>query len=180
MITFRPITREDFRLIGRWLRNPHVGRWWADDSSPRGLEETYGGCVDGTEPAQVFVAAIDDRPLGLVQRFRLASYPECLDEVTRLAPVPRDASSIDYLIGEQADVGRGLGTAMLRAFVRQLLEDDPQTSAIVVAVHASNLASSRVLERVGFQRIGAGEMEPDNPRDTRDHLVYALHRTDGG
>ena len=47
---------------------------------------------------------------------------------------------------------------------------------MIVPVHAGNRASWRALERAGFTRVAAGELRPDNPRDSRDHYVYGLNR----
>ncbi|MGI5493621.1 hypothetical protein [Microtetraspora malaysiensis] len=54
---------------------------------------------------------LDGRPLGLVQWSRYADYPDHVTELAALTPVPEGAVSIDYLIGDPAQVGRGLGPA---------------------------------------------------------------------
>ena len=43
-------------------------------------------------------------------------------------------------------------------------------------MHAENRASWRALESAGFARVAEGELEPDNPADTRAHVVYQLTR----
>ncbi len=163
-------------MLGEWLRTPHVARWWADDSTPQGLEELYGGCIDGTEPSEVFIAERDGIALGLAQRFRIAAYPDYCEEVATLVAVPSLASSIDYLIGPPEATGRGWGTQMIREFTARLWRDDSATTAIVVPVHVENHASWRALERVGFRRAAAGTLSPDNPADTAGHFVYRLDR----
>lgn len=173
---FRPIARSDFAMLSRWLRTPHVARWWADDWSDEGLEEMYGGCVDGTEPAQVFIAERAGRAIGLAQRFRIDAYPVYREELAVLADIPAGTSSIDYLIGPEDAIGRGWGAELIEAFTARLWHDDPGTTSIVVPVHAQNRASWRVLERAGFRRVAAGHLTPDNPVDTRDHFIYRLDR----
>src|SRR4051812_47153320 len=145
--TFRPLARADFATLRQWLRTPHVARWWADDSSDEGLEAMYGGCIDGTEPAEVFVAEVDGRPIGLVQRFRIDAYAEYQEELAALVEIPARTSSIDYLIGPEDAIGRGWGTKLIRTFAAQLWRDDAEAVAIIVPVHAANRASWRVLER---------------------------------
>jgi len=44
----------------------------------------------------------------------------------------------------------------------------------VVAVHAGNRASSRLLERCGFRLVGEADLDPDNPEDDRRHVVHRL------
>ncbi len=57
--TFTPLRRCDFSLLSEWLSTPHVARWWDDDPSLAAIEADYGGCVDGTETAEVFIAHCD-------------------------------------------------------------------------------------------------------------------------
>ena len=163
-------------MLRGWLLTPHVARWWADDSSDEGLEEMYGGCIDGTEPAQVFIAERAGRAIGLAQRFRIDAYSEYRDEIAALTDIPLGTSSIDYLIGPTDAIGRGWGTELIRAFTAQLWRDDSETMSIIVPVHADNIPSWRVLESAGFRRVAAGPLTPDNPIDTMNHFIYRLDR----
>ena len=173
---FHLLTRSDFPLLCRWLVQPHVQRWWADDASPEAVERDYGSTVDGTEPAEVFIAWRDGQPFGLAQRFRIAAYPEYVRALAPLTEVPQEAWSIDYFVGEPSDTGRGRGTAMLEAFTRQLWRDQLSASALIVPVHVQNIASWRALEKTGFIRAAEGPLVPDNPADTLHHYIYRLER----
>ena len=173
---FRPLARADFPLLGVWLARPHVARWWADDASPAGVEAKHGGVVDGTEPAEVLVASLDGRPVGLAQRYRVEAYPESLAELEAVLSVPAHAASIDYLVGEPDVLGRGLGTGMIRQFTETVWEAYPDVPAVVVPVHAENAASWRALARAGYRHVASGPLAPDNPADTSDHVVYQIDR----
>jgi aminoglycoside 6'-N-acetyltransferase len=173
---FHPLTRSDFPLLCRWLAQPHVQRWWADDASLEAVERDYGGTADGTEPAEVFVTWRGDQPFGLVQRFRLFAYPQYVQALAPLIEVPQGAWSIDYFVGEPSDVGRGRGTEMLAAFTRKLLRDQLSATALIVPVHVANIASWRALEKIGFIRAAAGLLAPDNPADTPEHYICRLER----
>ena len=61
-------------------------------------------------------------------------------------------------------------------FVAQSWDAYPAARDVVVPVAAGNHASWRALERVGFVRIAEGPLEPDNPIDPPDHVVYRLAR----
>ena len=169
----RPLTRGDFPTLARWLEEPLVARWWHQDASPEALEREFGPAIDGREPADVLVAELDGRPFGLIQRYPLAAYPEYLEQLSAICPVSAGSFSIDYLIGETDLRGRGLAAAMIAAAVEGIGGD------VVVPVAAGNRASWRSLERAGFERIAEGELEPDNPADARDHVVYRLSATRG-
>jgi aminoglycoside 6'-N-acetyltransferase len=173
---FTPIRRADFGLLSGWLSTPHVMRWWADDPSLAAIEADYGGCIDGTEAAAVFIAHYGGEAVGLIQRYRIDGDPEYLAELASVVQVPAGAISIDYLVGPSHVLGRGIGSAMIAAFVRRTWRDDLDTPAVVVPVQADNRASWRALERAGFTRIAQGELAPDNPVDGTRHYIYSLVR----
>lgn len=175
-ISFTPIRREHFPLLASWLATPHVVRWWNDDPSLAAIESDYGGCVDGSEPAEVFIAQCSGEPIGLIQRFRFGAYPQYIDQLAHILAVPAGCTSIDYLIGPRDALGKGMGTAMIAAFVARIWDDFADTPAIVVPVQADNRASWRALERAGFERVAEGELEPENPADRWSHYIYRLAR----
>ena len=175
-ITFVRLRRADFPLVAKWLSDPVVARWWNHETSLEAQEREFGPGIDGTEPTQVFLAWTDGHPFGLIQRYPIEAYPEYVDELSAICPQPSGAVSIDYLIGEPDSRGRGLGAAMIAAFVAESWAVYPAASAVVVAMHQANTASWRAVEKAGFRRVAAGELTPDNPVDDRDHYFYQLDR----
>jgi aminoglycoside 6'-N-acetyltransferase len=175
-ITFRRLRRRDFGLLGTWLAEPLVARWWNHDSSPEGVEGDFGATVDGTDPAEIFLACIDGRPFGLIQRYLIDGEPGYAAELRTLCDVPARALSIDYLVGEASLRGRGLGAAMIAELVAASWGAVADVPAVIVPVAAANQRSRRALERAGFRRIGEGELTPDNPIDPPDHVVYRIDR----
>lgn len=176
MITWRRVTTTDFPLLGRWLAQPHVKRWWNHETSPEAVERDFITSARGEEPNEDFLALLDDEPVGLVQRSKLADYPEYLTEYSAIVPVPDGTATLDYFIGDPARIGQGLGPRVIAAMVERTWADYPDTPAIIVAVVAANRASWRALEKAGATRIGTGEMEPDNPIDAPTHHVYRFDR----
>lgn len=81
-------------------------------------------------------------------------------------------------MGDPRLAGRGHGTRMIHAVVEATWTDHPDTTAIIVPVHAANRASWRALEKAGLRRIAEGSLEPDNPVDDRAHFVCRTDRTD--
>ena len=175
-ITFERLERVHLPLLQRWLAEPHVARWWNHDPSPDAVESDFGPTIDGEEPAKDYIAFVDGEPFGVIQFARFADYPEYEDELRDVYPVGPGAASIDYLIGEPALVGHGLGTAMVDAFVERIWQHEPDVTHLVVPVHSANEASWRALLRAGFRRVAQGELEPDNPVDDRNHEVLRRDR----
>lgn len=175
-ITFRRVTRDDFGLLAAWLAEPHVARWWVHEYTPDAIERDFGPSVDGAEPNEDHLALRAGTPIGLIQYSRFADYPEYVDEVEPVMPVPDGAVSIDYLVGDPSLVGHGVGTAMLRAFVDRIWRVDPTATCVVVPVNSANVASWRALLAAGFRLVARGELEPDNPIDDRAHEILRIDR----
>lgn len=175
-ISWRPLVEDDLPMLTEWLREPQVARWWNHDTSRAGVERDFGPSVRGEEPGEDLIVLLDDRPVGLLQRSRIADYPEEAEEFAVLVEVPTGAVELDYLIADPALRGQGLGARMIATVVADTWQTLPDASAILVAVVAANVASWRALEKAGLTRIAAGEMTPDNPIDDPLHYVYRIDR----
>lgn len=174
MIELRPLQREDLALLRSWLDEPLVRRWWHDDSSAEAVEAQYGPALDGSDPTRLWVVLEDDAPVGMVQGYRWDDEPGEIAAMASVWPIPAGALSVDYLLGSPAVRGRGIGPQLVRAAVAELRGLYPDARDVVVPVHAQNRRSWRALEKAGFTRVAAGELEPDNPADSRDHVVLRL------
>ncbi|MFI6476436.1 GNAT family N-acetyltransferase [Nonomuraea sp. NPDC050663] len=176
MITWRRLDHDDLPLLKSWLEQPHVARWWNHETSMEAVQRDFGPSVRGEEPGEDLLVFLDGHPLGLVQRSRLADYPEELAPLKEIVDVPEGAVQIDYLIGDPARVGRGLGTSMIGAVLDRTWSELPQATCVVVPVSAANIASWRALEKAGMRRVGEGDLEPDNPIDELLHFIYRVDR----
>src|SRR5690606_37229325 len=127
---------EDLPLLRRWLAYPHVKRWWNHETTMEAVERDFGPAVRGEEPGENVLALLDGVPFGLVQRSRLADYPEYLAEFAKIVSVPENAMTIDYLIGPPDRVGHGLGTRMIRSVLDRTWEEFPDASSVLVVVVA--------------------------------------------
>ncbi|MFF3272412.1 GNAT family N-acetyltransferase [Streptomyces chrestomyceticus] len=176
MITWRRVTEGDFPLLRHWLAQPHVARWWNHDTSAAGVARDFGPVARGEEPAEDLLVLLDGHPLGLVQRSRFADYPAYRDELAAVTEVTGGTMTLDYLIGDPEQVGRGHGPRMIRALVRATWRDHPYAPAVVIPVPVANRASWRALEKAGLRRVAEGELEPDSPAAGRAHYVYRATR----
>ncbi|SEE94516.1 GNAT family N-acetyltransferase [Ruania alba] len=175
-LAFVPLRRADFALLSRWLTAPLVSRWWAEPADLESIEREYGPRVDGTDLAPTWIVHLEGRPVAMIQWYRYSDEPEYLAEVGQFLPVPDNAVSIDYLIGAESAVGRGVGPAMIDQLVRLQWEREPDTGDAVVPVHADNRRSWRALEKAGFEHLTDAELDPDNPVDDRRHRIMVRRR----
>ncbi|MFH0245291.1 GNAT family N-acetyltransferase [Streptomyces sp. HK10] len=179
VLTWRRVTEGDFGLLRKWLAKPHVARWWHHDTSAEAVARDFGPAARGEEPSEDLLVMEDGTPVALVQRCRFSDYPDYRAELAGQVELPDSAVTIDYLVGDPARVGRGLGPRVVRAVVAATWADHPEASAVVVPVNAANRASWRALEKAGLRRVGTADLDPDNPADGRAHHVYRADRPTG-
>ena len=176
-ITFRPFTADDLPLLAGWLARPHVARWWREDPGLAAVEARYSPILDGRDPTELFVLEADGAPAGLFQRYLAADYPQWAAALHETGQPGVDAAAgIDYLIGDAALTGRGLGTLAIAAFTRMALARYPAAGLVVVAVSQHNIASWRALEKAGYRRCWAGELASDDPSDEGPMYLYRHDR----
>ncbi len=108
-LTWRPLTVTDLPLLAEWLREPQVARWWNHETTTEAVERDFGPSVRGEEPGEDLVVSFEGRPVGLLQRSVIRDHPEDLVEFTAVVTVPDGAVQLDYLIGDAALRGCGLG-----------------------------------------------------------------------
>jgi aminoglycoside 6'-N-acetyltransferase len=176
VVELRLVRRVDLPLLGRWLQEPLVARWWNEPGSAEAVEARYGPSIDGTDPTALYLGLHEGEPFGMVQVYAFADEPGYTAELSAVCPVPSGALSIDYLIGEPAARGRGLGAAMIAAAVARGFADHPDARDVLVPVALGNEASWRALRRAGASWYAEGDLEPDNPVDPPQHVVHRFVR----
>jgi aminoglycoside 6'-N-acetyltransferase len=144
--SFRALAAGDLVRLTRWLNEPHVTRFWTGPRDSEAVRAHYEPRIAGVEPVLCRLVSWDGEPCGMFQHYRWASFPA---EAARIGARPGEAG-IDYLIGEPALTGRGLGPVMLGAFLEREVLADPGVTGVRVDVAAENHRSRRVLEKLGF------------------------------
>jgi aminoglycoside 6'-N-acetyltransferase len=160
VIEFRPLTEDDLPQLEDWLRTEHVARWWRDDINESLAE--YRAAIEGRESSDHYVVVADGRAIGMIQTYLVSDYPEW-EEVVRVGP---DVAGVDLLIGDQEQIGRGLGPQILAQFVRDVVT----ASAAVATVDEANRRSWRAFEKAGFRYVR------DVEEDGRPHRLMRLDR----
>jgi aminoglycoside 6'-N-acetyltransferase len=167
-IGFRSLGRDDLGLMYEWLRREHVRRWWDEHESYEDVARHYLPAIEGRKPSDLYLILLDERPVGFTQTYLVADYPDFAARVGLGAGV----AGVDLFIGEEELTGKGLGTDVLRAFVRDVVFAEPATSACIADPDVRNTASIRAFEKAGFRRVG----EFVEPTDGRTHAVVRLDR----
>jgi aminoglycoside 6'-N-acetyltransferase len=144
---FRRATVPDLPMIGQWLKTPEVVRWWGDPDEQYALIEG-----DLADPAmRLWIVSLDDRPFAYIQDYDPRDWG-----VAELADLPPGARGIDQFIGEPEMIGRGHGSAFIRAHVDRLLADD--APLIFTDPDPENRRAVRAYEKAGFEQIGVRDL----------------------
>ena len=137
---FRPMSADDLPTIKRWLETSHVREWWHD---PAEQFELVSGDLSHPEMAQ-FIVAVDGQEFAYLQCYKLSAWD------TGFGPQPDGTRGLDQFIGEASLVGRGHGSAFVRAFADQLLTSG--TPRVVTDPDPANARAINAYGKAGFRR----------------------------
>ncbi len=113
----------------------------------------------------MLIAEQDDRPVGFLQIL-----DPNRDPTRYWGDIPPGLRAIDIWIGPAECLGRGVGTAMMRAAITRCFSA-LEVNAIVTDPLVTNTYAIRFYQRLGFRRIGPR-------RFWKDHcIVLQLNRT---
>ena len=156
-VSFRPMTPADFPMLHEWLRRPHVAEWWGPPPSLAQVEAEFEPLMGDQSTTRAYVVLVDGRPIGYIQSY------VALGSGDGWWPDERDPGvrGIDQFLANAEDLGRGLGSAMVRAFVERLFADRAVTR-VQTDPSPRNRRAIRCYEKAGFR--AAGEVDtPDGP-----------------
>lgn len=160
----------DLRLLHEWLRRPHVKRWYTDHGTYDEVVDHYLPAIEGRDPTDHYIVVLDDRPIGMLQTYVVADYPE----YAKLVDVgDRTTAGVDILIGVEELTGRGLGTEILRRFVADVVFARAETMAVVADPDVENVASVRAFEKSGFRAV---RTFVEDPGDGQTHVLVRRDR----
>jgi aminoglycoside 6'-N-acetyltransferase len=147
---FRVMTADDLPMIRCWLLEPHVREWWGDPAEQYAL---VSGDLD--EPAMdQYIVSADGQPFAYLQCYELTAWN------SGFGAQPAGARGIDLFIGEADMIGRGHGSALIRAFVDERLKGS--APRVVTDPDPENRRATRAYENAGFVRVGMVDT-PDGP-----------------
>lgn len=148
-------------LLRRWDEQPHVVA--SDPNDDWQWETELGREVDWREQ---LIAERDGRPLGFVEIIDPSR-----EEGRYWGDVPPNLRAIDIWIGEEADLGKGYGTAIMQLALARCFSAPP-VSAVLIDPLASNVRAHRFYERLGFRFVERRRFGQD------ECFVYRLDRAD--
>jgi aminoglycoside 6'-N-acetyltransferase len=158
----RPATLADLPVLRRWDEEPHVIAASGDDG-PWDWEAEIAEVADWRE---ILIVEEEGRPVGVLQIID----PD--REVTRYwGETGRGFRAIDIWIGDAADLGRGLGTQMMRLALARCFAA-AEVEAVLIDPLAANTRAHAFYRRCGFRPVGRRVFGTD------DCLVHRIGRAE--
>ncbi len=161
LVGFRRMTLDDLPLMHRWLHTPHVRDWWDEDGGPPAYEtvvEKYTPAIRGEEPTDAYLICYDGQPIGYIQTYLIRAYPEYAAAIA----VEDDAAGVDLFIGEADYLHKGLGSHILRAFLREIVFGASNAGSYIIGPSVRNTSAIRAYEKAGFRYLKTVAV-PDEP-----------------
>jgi RimJ/RimL family protein N-acetyltransferase len=149
-IAFCPVEREHYALLREWLNQPHILEWWGDPEEELGFIRDM---VEGRDTTRPFLFTVDGAPIGYIQYWFIGHHQneEWIKDNPWLADLPSDAVGVDVSVGDPSLLSQGYGSAAVKAFAVQLLEEGHST--IVIDPDRGNHRAVRAYEKAGFRTI---------------------------
>jgi aminoglycoside 6'-N-acetyltransferase len=145
---FRPMTSEDFPMARRWLETPEVRRWWGDPDGEVSLME-----ADLDDPRiRMWIVSHENRPFAYIQDYDPHGWA-----MHHFSDLPPGSRGIDQFIGEPDMIGRGHGSAFIRAHVDRLIARG--APAVGTDPDPDNARAIRAYDKAGFVRGGVRHTE---------------------
>lgn len=138
---FSLASEADLDLIARWIETPPVAHWWieADGQPAPPIDED-----DLADPnIAVWIVSHDDQPFAYLQDYDVHAWPG-----HHFAHLPPGSRGIDQFIGDPAMLGRGHGSAFIRAYVDGLFAKG--VPAVGTDPNPTNARAIRAYEKAGF------------------------------
>jgi aminoglycoside 6'-N-acetyltransferase len=154
-LLIRRMGADDLPLLTRWRNEPHVLRWWQMDEDPNSwtvedIRREYGGKPASDEPSNPCIIVVGERPVGFLQWYRWADYPEGAAEMG--IDHGEGRFGVDILIGEPDVVGKGVGPEAVDLLCVTLFEKHGATGlALLTAI--GNEAAQRAYEKAGLHKV---------------------------
>jgi len=149
-ITFRPLAEADLPMLHDWLNRPHMRPFF--QRSPINLAEVlakYGPRIRHEKPTLCHLALKEGRPVGYLQCYRIADWPDYAREIDGW-----DAIGIDGAIADPKLINRGFGRVVIASYLRDVaFPAFPDLKRCVVCYDEANVASGKALEAAGFRHV---------------------------
>lgn len=146
--------------IFSWLRKPHIQMFWDNSEAHRADIDIF---MEGRKIPSPYFDGIFDYWIGM-QKNRpfcmMMSNKVCVDDNVpdiwkENLSISAHTVSLDFMIGEESFLGKGLAHLAINAFISfYLLKIDTKADTFFIDPDKENYKAIRAYERAGFTKIG--------------------------
>lgn len=142
MLSLRPVNKQDLPTIEVWLNKDYIKKWYGEPEEWLSEIRNDSGDFDWLNH---YMVLYKDMPIGFCQYYDCSKTPEGFEWDSE----PQGTFCIDYLIGEELFLKKGLGSVIIQQLcdLIRTLENPVQIIADPVP---ENIDSIKLLERNGF------------------------------
>ncbi|WP_114390031.1 GNAT family N-acetyltransferase [Notoacmeibacter marinus] len=146
-IAFRPARAEDLPILAAWLARPHWREWWGASEDELSMIRDM---IEGRDPAEPYLIEMDGEPVGYIQSWRVADILDSGlgEDHPWLSSLPPEAVGIDLSLADSGTLGKGLGSTVVKRFVRRLYAKGHRI--IVIDPAANNHRAIGAYRKAGF------------------------------
>ena len=160
----RPATSADVPLLRYWDSQPHIQQAVGPDA---GQFDWAGEIPRELDWREILIGEERGRAVGV-----LVVIDPAREESHYWGDCEPNLRAIDIWLGNPADLGQGLGTAMMRLALDRCFAN-PAVTGILVDPLTANTRAQRFYRRLGFRRVERRKFGED------DCLVHRLERPAG-
>lgn len=141
-ISLRSANEADFPLIGTWLHKEYIKKWYGDPEEWLAEIRNESGEFSWLNH---YIVMYKSTPIGFCQYYDCAQTPEGFEWENE----PQGTFAIDYLIGEEQYLKKGLGSGIIQFLCRQISSQENPVQFVADPV-PENFDSIKLLEKNGF------------------------------
>jgi aminoglycoside 6'-N-acetyltransferase len=154
-ISFSSLKSSHFPLLLKWLETSHVKKWWPEEFiwTLALVENKYQpyiqgyNLVDGKKKVlKAYIISYDEQPIGYIQLYNAHDF----SRKKKLDNLPGSLGAIDFYLGEEAYLGKGLGVEILNLFLSDYVTE---YEYVFVDPDINNTVAIKTYEKTGFERV---------------------------
>jgi len=149
-ISFKTLSVDDLKRLHKWLLSPHINKWY--DHGKQTLEEVkkkYIPRIKGESPTSCFQILFDGTPIGHIQMYKINDYPE----YKKALQINENAAGVDLFIGEKDFQHKGLGSIIIRKFLKDFVFTQLAVESCIIGPHPNNITAIKAYQKAGFKHI---------------------------
>jgi len=146
-ISFRQLSDEDLVLTHKWLLAPHVKEWYGQGKQTfEDIKKKYTPRIKNEDPTSCFIMLYDGKPIGQIQMYKISDYPE----YEKIIQPIKKAAGIDLFIGERDYQNKGLGSIIIKKFLKDFVFVKLDVDTCVIGPNPQNIAAIKAYQKAGF------------------------------